>query len=401
MGEMMKGGGTRCRWIAGIVCIAVLWMVWPVYTPTRTGAVDPAPGPTVRYTLTGEASRVVAQGLLLGGLRELASEIDLSTACLPRRELGEIFSRVMDATPELFYVENRLSYTYGEDELVLTVRPAYSMEGEELAEARRLWDETLAEVRERLAEARSATGPDGAPVAWGEADTVLFLHEYLADTYAYDTDARNYDALRLFRDGVGVCQAYALAFLALARDAGLEAELVTSRAMDHAWNHVRVDGVWYHVDVTRDDPIREEGATPLVYHDRLLRSDAGMAALGYHDYTCAGGHICPDARFETSDGGSVFEHIHLPLVSRGNGWFAPGEGADEGLWIPVCIPAARSETAEAPDTELVPGDMDRDGQLTPADLLCLCAWWPLEAAETDPEILHRRGKLRDRILGNH
>lgn len=375
----------RClRAVCALLCILPLLLCHPVLP----AAADLPPG---GYTLTGEAARTVAQGLLADGLKGSRAEIDLSSASLPRDELGTVFARVMDNDPELFFVEDHLSYTYDANDRVLTVTPAYRFTDEKLTEAWRLWDDTLAQVRESLAAAKALAGADGLPGAWSEADTVLFLHDYLASTYDYDVDTTRYDALSLFRDGTGVCQAYALAFLALARDAGLEADLVVSREMDHAWNHVCVDGSWYHVDVTRDDPIPTSDSPSAVCHDRLLRSDAAMEALGYVGYSCAGGHTCADGRFETAEGGGILSDIRAPLTRFGTGWFAPGVGEDTDLWVPITLTASSVE-GDAPSPLLPAGDMDRDGLVTPGDLLYL------ETCLSPSELTRAGTALRRRLL---
>ena len=135
---------------------------------------------------------------------------------------------------------------------------------------------------------------------------------------------------------------------------------MSSAVMDHAWNHVRVDGVWYHVDVTRDDPIVPAGESSEVNHDRLLRSDAGMDSLGYHSYTCAAGHTCTDTRFEL-DGKGILTGFHDPLTPVGGGWVGvDSHGAPVGVSV---TPAAIAVGAR--------GDMDGDGRVTPADLLAV------------------------------
>lgn len=330
----------------------------PAETPAETPAEMPAEA----------AQKLLSDGLLAG-----STAIDLSAVCLPRTELGEVFSAVMNDAPELFYVESRLSYTYDVTGIVLTVTPSYRLAGDELAEAQALWQTTLAEVSAALATAQETARrvADALPVGqvrpWSEADTVLFLHDYIASAYDYDTTASHYDALGLFRDGVGVCQAYALAFMAFGRAAGLEVDMVVSREMDHAWNHVLVEGEWYHVDVTRDDPIRDPGSPSVVRHERLLRSDAGMETLGYSGFSCACGHSCSSTRYETASGEAVLAGIREPLVHLGTGWFrsvdrSVDRSTDTLLWEPVPFPASCAA---------VTGDMDSDGILSLRDLLLL------------------------------
>ena len=305
------------------------------------------------------------------GLLACEEVIDLTAYALPVAELGRVYANLLYGYPELFHVALRLSYTSrevvgngGTVRLVAEVYPSYTLSGDELATARSLYRETISGI---LNEMEAAFGGRSR----SEAEMVLYLHDFLADRYAYDTRheseanadaprAANADAYTFFRDGVGICQAYALAFLALARGAGLEADFVSSDAMDHAWNHVKVDGVWYHVDATRDDPIPAAAGSEEVNHLRLLRSDAGMEALGYHGYSCAAGHACTDTRFE-SEGEAALAGFHDALVPFGEIW----AGADED-GAPKAVVVGRDGI-----TVGQAGDPDGDGEVTPADLLAV------------------------------
>ena len=301
--------------------------------------------------------------VLLAGLLACEAAVDLSDCALPVTQLGRVYADLLYSHPELFHVAPRLSFTSREAtvngealRLVAEVYPAYTLSGNSLSAARALYRDTVTAI---LSEMEAAFG--NRPRT--EAETVLYLHDVLADRYAYDTrheGGANANAYTFFRDGVGICQAYALAFIALARGAGLEADFVSSDAMDHAWNHVRVDGVWYHVDVTRDDPIPASAGSEEVNHLRIFRSDAGMENLGYYGYTCSAGHSCSDTRYER-DGGAVLGGFHAPLMVFGSTW----AGTDKG-GAPVMVVVGKESM-----TIGLPGDMDGDGMVTPADLLAV------------------------------
>jgi transglutaminase-like putative cysteine protease len=306
--------------------------------------------------------------VLLEGLTACTEAIDLQNASLSPAALGRIYAALRLDRPELFHVAPRLSYGYTETDGIRTVTevyPVYTITGERLTAARAFYRETVAAI---LTEMEAVFGNHPRT----EADTVLYLHDLLADRYAYDTrpegetdggdgGAANADAYTFFRDGTGLCQAYALAFSALCEGAGLEAHTVVSDAMDHAWNHVRVDGAWYHVDVTRDDPIPTEGGSSAVHHARLLRSDGGMEALGYHGYSCAVGHTCTDIRFERAEGGAVLENFTQRMRFWGGGWIGMD---DSGAVVAVILQKSGIFIGEV-------GDVDRNGALEPADLLAV------------------------------
>ena len=318
------------------------------------------------------------EGTLSEGLLACAETIDLSACGVTVEELCAAYTRLLHGTPELFHVAPRLSFTTREEEgerWVVEVYPVYTLTGTDLTAARSFYRHTLTAILSEMEETFGGRTP-------AEAEIVLYLHDVLADRYAYDTrpasaSTPDANAYTLFRDGVGICQAYALAFMALARGAGLEADFVASEAMDHAWNHVRVDGVWYHVDVTRDDPIPAAEGMEEVNHSRLLRTDGGMAALGYHGFTCAEGHTCDDPRFE-DDGSALLERFHTALLPFGEGWL----GEDEGAPVAVTVGGDGFSTGER-------GDMDGDETITPADLLRVYD-------KTYPEVW--RGWLRGRLV---
>lgn len=344
---------------------------------------------------------------LVEGLMRSEACVDLSAYALPYTVLGELFTRCMNTHPELFHVQRRMGYSYDQRGRLRTVMPAYTMSGEELSEARRLYAETVEEFYTtwdlcRRQRDSAAYGP------WGEADTVLLLHDWLAARYTYDTttgEGTRYDVYQLFRDGRGVCQAYALAFLALGQAVGLQVDVVSSVVMDHAWNHVCVDGVWYHVDVTRDDPVLAQEDSSYVGHTRLLLSDQAMGALGYEAYSCQAGHVCGDTRFQKGAGadmtaasggrapGLLAEECQA-LLPLPNGWFSlQGElpvavywpSAGEGAESTAPLPGRLSEEC----LRGLPGDMDVDGRVGVKDFtlfyILQTSVWP-EAAQYLPAV---------------
>ena len=81
----------------------------------------------------------------------------------------------------------------------------------------------------------------------------LVLHNWLTFNADYDQTYSQYSAAGVLLHGTGVCQSYALAYQMLLNRVGIENALEYGK--DHVWNMVRLDGEWYHVDCTWDDPI--------------------------------------------------------------------------------------------------------------------------------------------------
>jgi len=70
------------------------------------------------------------------------------------------------------------------------------------------------------------------------------------------TSARSYESVGALVDKVAVCDGYSKAFVKLAQACGLTVKRVTGTANGegHAWNQIRLNGKWYNVDVTWEDP---------------------------------------------------------------------------------------------------------------------------------------------------
>ena len=81
----------------------------------------------------------------------------------------------------------------------------------------------------------------------------------------------SFSAYGVFVEEIAVCQGYALAYKLLCDRVGIECYMVTSDSMNHAWNIVWLDGSWYHVDATWDDPSWDMPGR--VDHTYLFRSD--------------------------------------------------------------------------------------------------------------------------------
>jgi len=77
-----------------------------------------------------------------------------------------------------------------------------------------------------------------------------------------------------------VCEGYSKLFMVMMHRLGYESVLVVSDEKAHMWNMVKLNGSWYHVDCTHDDPIMSGADTDLkgrVGHTYFLLSDSAIA----------------------------------------------------------------------------------------------------------------------------
>ncbi len=122
-------------------------------------------------------------------------------------------------------------------------------------------------------------------------EKVLAVHDYVVKCSRYDrlnadadtVPAEEHEAYGVLVNGIGVCDSYAKAVKLLLEKAGAQTIIVEGSKVgtaeqglagaDHAWNIVKLDGEYYHVDATWDDVSEERDSLELVYHHFNLNDE--------------------------------------------------------------------------------------------------------------------------------
>ena len=96
-------------------------------------------------------------------------------------------------------------------------------------------------------------------------EKVKALHDWIVDNVEYDINMENinrYTICGALIDRTAVCEGYAKLFKYILDSINIESILVSGTAVNsvgeaerHMWNYVKLDGIWYGVDCTWDDPI--------------------------------------------------------------------------------------------------------------------------------------------------
>lgn len=113
--------------------------------------------------------------------------------------------------------------------------------------------------------------------SYSDYENELAIHDYLVSNIEYGgVDEEAYSAYDALIKGRAVCSGYAESFKTLLDMLGIENRAVTGSGNGeaHGWNMVKLDGEWYHVDVTWDDPIDGDGT---ISHKYFNVTDADMA----------------------------------------------------------------------------------------------------------------------------
>lgn len=206
--------------------------------------------------------------VIAAGLAAQRSEIDLSRYSLTVEQVGEALATALNDYPELFYVESSFQY-YWNGQRVTRILPVYN---------------SALTTQAAKAAFREAANKALAQVEPGMTDLekALVLHDYLALNCRYDQyigmgvgsqGPHVFSAYGALVDQNAVCQGYALAYKYLLNQLEIQAVMVTSNQVNHAWNAVQIGGLWYYVDVTWDDLVPDFAGK--VLHENFLRSELG------------------------------------------------------------------------------------------------------------------------------
>lgn len=126
----------------------------------------------------------------------------------------------------------------------------------------------------------------GITTDMNEFERVEYIHDTINKTCVYgESDTGNQDsAYGCLVEGKAICEGYSKAFLLLCNKAGIDCTIVTGTALSdsgenvsHMWNMVMVDGKWYHIDLTWDDPTLKPLDKSYVRHDFFNLTDSEIS----------------------------------------------------------------------------------------------------------------------------
>lgn len=117
-------------------------------------------------------------------------------------------------------------------------------------------DEDIVIMKQRLVQLTAAADA----CCESDLEKAVYVHDWLVQNLAYDTEhvedglIDDHNARNALVDGPTVCEGYAKVYALALNRLDIPAVLVTSSTLNHAWNMVELDGQWYQVDCTWDDP---------------------------------------------------------------------------------------------------------------------------------------------------
>lgn len=246
-------------------------------------------------------------------LENFDASCNISQYQIPVDDAAALFWEVLNTNPNYFYVTSRISCSYsGTDALALKF--TYLFSGSELAAKQ-------AEYERAVAEALS-----GVNASWTDMEKALYLHDYIVDNCKYDLTYSKYSSYNIFVEKTAVCQGYSLAYKDLMNRVNIPCQIVTSDSANHAWNLLKLDGNYYYVDTTWDDPTPD--LVGRVRHTNFLKSYANFSASKHmksNDWEVSGSWISTCATDTTYDS-SFFDTVNVGFRNAGNYWYALADG---------------------------------------------------------------------------
>lgn len=116
----------------------------------------------------------------------------------------------------------------------------------------RVTDEDAVTEEEKIAELVQKCAEAGCESDYEKA---LWFHDWLINNARYDSSLSYYSSDGVLLRGTGVCDSYSKALVKLLNATGVDCTYYSSSEMYHSWNKVNMDGEWYFVDATWDDPV--------------------------------------------------------------------------------------------------------------------------------------------------
>lgn len=194
-------------------------------------------------------------------------------------QLDRVFSALLSDNPDLFFVGRRCTLTAKGFYTFCAVE--YYIDSETYAEQKAKLEEVCNEVLS------SFTDPED------EFRTELEIHDYIVENCVYRLEKGEFvysSAYGALVNGEAACEGYSKAAKLLLDMAGMESAVVSGISDNtqdpegpHMWNAVKVNGDFYYLDCTWDDPVSESGEEMVMYAYFNLNNE--MIAATHRDFS--------------------------------------------------------------------------------------------------------------------
>ena len=197
------------------------------------------------------------------GLLKLQDSFDVPL--LSQKELSDIYFMIRMDCPEIFYSVT-FSYKYYADSTMVEMTPQYLFPKNKIKEHRQAMESRVRKLANQVK-------------ALDEKGKELYIHDFIVSNVKYDKLKKEYshEIIGALGNGVAVCEGIAKAVKILCDELGIWCIIALSEANPekgikyrHAWNVIRINGQYYHLDVTFDNTLSKDDT---VRYDYVNLSD--------------------------------------------------------------------------------------------------------------------------------
>lgn len=190
------------------------------------------------------------------------NEIDISDLSLDTDAIIALVARFIADNPQYFWIAP--TYGYNTEKIALDYTDGTHADNSGFGDADHAKiDERRATFERAVDEIVSAIDP-----TLSDYEKELLIHDRLTKAIHYDNAAvtqptvngvhvDSFCAYGALIGGLSVCEGYTEAFQYLCYRVGINANQVFGEG--HVWNVVQIEGEWYQIDVTWDDPLNQHG----------------------------------------------------------------------------------------------------------------------------------------------
>jgi len=194
--------------------------------------------------------REEAYNNLLNSITSFSSTAYFPAESISYKDIDSIINEVLDDHPEIFYFQHAGTKIYSDGKIELKYKyPTNQMK------------EMVQKQETKINSILKETIKPG----YSDFEKVKAIHDYIVLNTAYDWEnfkqnkvpEASYTPYGLFVNGVAVCEGYSKTMKLLLEKVGIETHYVTGKANDgnHAWNLVKIDGEYFYIDATWNDPV--------------------------------------------------------------------------------------------------------------------------------------------------
>lgn len=194
-----------------------------------------------RETLTDEYKQ--AYDVLRAGIMNADETINMTVPVL-KEDAMSLYKAVLYDSPEIFWIDCKFKVSTNNYGQVTKIKPVYNELAKDI-------EGNMKKIEEAVAQ----------PLAdmWSlktDIEKVKYAHDYLTKLLSYDVNAAyNQTIYSTFVNKVTVCAGYSHGFQYMMQKMGIPCAFVVGYAGEkHAWSLVKIDGEYYSMDVTWDDP---------------------------------------------------------------------------------------------------------------------------------------------------